>query len=108
MKNKLKIKNYTKLAGQPLPYVDWFVDMVHESVDNYSFLCGKGSVPGHLINIRLSRVGEKWPDGIRYHFYRLPGDRRSCITPDWFADMDNVKSAIADELKHIIVKGFVK
>jgi hypothetical protein len=101
---KLTIKNYKKIIGQHLEDTDWMVCDVSETDEWYCFSCMQTNTNtrpfGHISNIRLRRDGIKEGEW-KYRFWHTTNQSYHQITADWFADMDNARSAIAIELRKL-------
>jgi hypothetical protein len=102
---KLTIKNYYKVAGWQLESnsigCHWEIDNVYENGNDYTFHLTKrndASMPTKTKIIQLSREGAR--DNGRWVYKFLPHKLHQ-VTPDWFSDLDNVRSAFQSEIRRI-------
>ena len=92
---KLTIKNPEKIVNQPLPtgFGGWVVSGVKSTEEQYEFWCENAN--GQTCAFQLNRA-PMYP-GLRGQSYAwvTTGQDRS-VTKDWFSDMGNALSEIAD------------
>lgn len=103
MNKRLTIRNRNKIVGREFQVPGnpdkWTIYAAVQEEDAYGFVC---EGPNSTVCVELSRIGEPITDGedsmITFPFR---GGGNHSVTADWFADMDNAVSAIAERVNYL-------
>lgn len=105
MNKRLTIRNRNKIVGRefqvPGNSDKWTIYAAVQEEDAYGFRC-EGHNGGVDICVELSRIGEPITEGGKIiYVFPFRGGGSHSITADWFADMDNAVSAIAERVNYL-------
>ena len=94
---KLTIVNYDKTAGRNVG-PDWQVYGVEEREHSYLWTIVNQKT-GEMRSVYLERYPSKVNDAFHFLHPKQYATIQTCVTADWFADMDNALAKLYEELE---------